>query len=93
MNFGAGIGAGFAVGIATSMVAGRRRAGDDLRKYIETNNITIRDGHGESMLIGDFLSQALGAHAGGDNKIQIAIGILLGILALFGFLVFFLMRS
>ena len=91
MNFGAGIGAGFAIGIGTGMIAGRKKAGDDLRKYIDTNNVTIRDGRGESMLIDDFLSQALGAHAGGDKKIQVIICVLLGILALLG-LVFFLMR-
>ena len=92
MNFGAGIGAGFAIGIGTGMLAGRKKAGDDLRKYIETNNVTIKDGHGESMLIDDFISQALGAHAAGDNKVQIAIGIVLGLLALLG-LLFFFMRS
>ena len=92
MNFGAGIGAGFAVGIGTGMIAGRKKAGDDLRNYIEKNNITIKDGHGESMLIDDFLSQALGAHAGGEKKILLLIGILLGILAFFG-LAFFLMRG
>ncbi|UCE17572.1 MAG: hypothetical protein JSV84_11875 [Gemmatimonadota bacterium] len=92
MFSGAGIGAGFAIGIAAGMVAGRKKAGDDLRKFTETNNITIRDGHGEWMLIDDFLTQALGAHAGGDKKIQVIICVLLGILALLG-VVFFIMRS
>jgi hypothetical protein len=91
MNIGAGIGAGFAIGLGAGMVAGRKKAGDDLRNYIETTNITIRDGSGESMPVDDFLSQALGAHAGGNKKIQVIICILLGILALLG-LVFFLMR-
>lgn len=90
-GIGPGIGVGFAVGMGAGMAVGKKKAADDFRRYMDTHNVTIRDGHGEMMLTDDFLHQAFGTGAGKDNKVQVVIGIALGILGILS-LVFFLLR-
>ena len=90
-GIGPGIGVGFAVGLGAGMVVGRKKAADDFRRYMETHNVTIRDGQGEMMVTDDFLHQALGTGAGKNDKVHVVIGIALGILGILG-LVFFLLR-
>jgi hypothetical protein len=81
---GPGIGAGFALGVGAGMAAGKKKAADDIRKYMDAHNVTIRDDHGESMVTDDFLHQALGAHAVSVKTVPLVMGVLLGILGLLG---------
>jgi hypothetical protein len=90
-GMGPGIGAGFAIGIGAGMAAGKRKAADDIRKYMDSHNVTIRDDHGETMLTDDFLHQALGTHAVNVKTVPVVIGVLLSILGLLG-LIFVLHR-
>ena len=90
-GIGPGIGIGIAVGFGAGIAAGKKKAADELRRYMESHTVTIRDDQGEQMLMDDFLQQALGTGVGMNNKVYMVAGILLGILGLL-VLAFFLMR-
>jgi hypothetical protein len=88
MNFAAGIGAGIAAGMAIGLAAGRKKTGDDLRKYIERNNFTIQNGYGEVISTDRFVAEALNTTLEKNRKIILAISFVLGLLILMGIVTF-----
>jgi hypothetical protein len=88
MNFAAGIGAGIAAGIAIGLAAGRKKAGDDLQKYIERNRIAIQNGYGEVISTDQFVTEALNTTLEKNRKIILAISFVLGLLILMGIVTF-----
>ncbi len=59
MSFAVGIGAGIAAGMAIGIAAGRKKAADDLQKYIESSQIAIQNGYGETISTEAFVGEAL----------------------------------
>ena len=93
MSFAVGIGAGIAAGMAIGLAAGRKKAGDDLQKYIERNNFTIQNGYGEVISTDRFLGEALNTTLEKNQKIVVAISLVLGLLVLIGIVTFLLVAS
>ena len=74
---------------APSVSAGRKKAADDLQKYIESSQITIQNGYGETVSTEAFVGEALKTGSEKNQKIILVLILILGLLFLLGIAVFF----
>ena len=88
-----GIGAGIAAGMAIGIAAGRKKAADDLQKYIESSQITIQNGYGETLSVEAFVGEALKTGSEKNQKVILVIVLILGLLFLLGIAAFFFLAS
>lgn len=93
MSFAAGIGAGLAVGLGAGIAAGRKRAGDDLRKYIDSRQIIIQTMQGQTISTEEFLTQALQTDLENNKRVWMMATIGLGVLFLVGILAFWIVSN
>lgn len=96
MDFGGGFATGIAVGIGSGMAMGasngRQQAKNEMRKYIEQNNITIQDRFGKPVKVDD-LMDAVCDNAAACNSCSrnwLVLTVVLGIALAAGVLAFFL---
>jgi hypothetical protein len=91
MSFGAGMGAGMGCGVGAGLAmgvsAGRRRACEEVREYVQTHGLTIHDATGNNVELDTLLANALTdtASASQRGRFLLAMLVLLG-LATFGVL-------
>jgi len=93
MSFAVGIGAGIAAGMAIGIATGRKKAADDLQKYIEGSQITIQNGYGETVSTEAFVNEALRTSSEKNQKIILVIVLILGLFFLLGIAAFFFLAS
>jgi len=92
-GMGAGFGAGFAVGIAVGAASGRKRTGEDLRKYIERQQIIIQTGQGHTLSTEEFLSDALRTDTDQNKRMLLFVSIGLGVFLLAGIVAFLIVSN
>lgn len=92
-GMGAGMGAGIGAGIAIGISSGRKRACDDLREYLETKGLTIRDRQGHEIdaetILAD-MGQDKTCSTRKSNSTQLMLALGLAVAVLVGLIVVFL---